>query len=120
MCRLSSYFYHVSDHSYMKIWPQIKPQRHDVTVKMEAYNSRNLHVDVVLYQRYQYFSKGKVVKLAHHLFSALSLRLLRNAYAGEKHCSAPQLGYQLHSIDGLLSTLAFTNQAALDGRGFTH
>ena len=54
---------------------------------------------LVLFQRaqlHQYFPMGKVVKLAYHPFPALSLRLVRNAYAGKTSCSAPLLGFHLH------------------------
>ena len=89
---------------------------------MNGWSFRNLHLAGVLYQRAQlhkYFPKRKVVKLAHHPFPALSLRLVRNAYAGKTSCSAPLLRFHLRSIDISLNLLAFTNQAALDGRGLT-
>ena len=60
-----------------------------------------------------------MVKLAHLLFPTLSLRLVRNAYAGETSYSALLLGFYLHSTDKLLNSLPSTHKAALDGRLFT-
>ena len=52
---------------------------------------------------------GKVVSLLVTFVVALSLRLVRNAYAGQTYCSAPLLEFHLHPIDISLCPLAFTN-----------
>ena len=57
-----------------------------------------------------------MVKLARLLFPALSLRLVRNAYAGETSCSALQLGFCLHqSISRSIVLLFQTRQLLMAG-----
>ena len=58
-----------------------------------------------------------MVRLAHLLFPTLSLRLVRNAYAGETSCSALLLTFYLYSINKSLNPFAITPQAILDGKG---